>query len=134
MDPIYDLYERGLRSLQERFYTDKDLYCEIALYKSRFLMSIQKLRLYGEQDPTQLSELHQVLHQLHHICYRTLKMDFDAWTTTCVTRELQHMQQDPLYPYLGNWQELQDGRLQEFLLAQLKKQGIAIKTQRVVPR
>ena len=133
MEHRYDFYERGLRALQERLSDDKETLLEVDMCKSRFLMAVQQLRIYGD-NTNERAELNQVIDQLHRICRATVKMDFDDWTTHYVINELQQLQQDPLYPYLGDWQALQDGRLQEFLLGQLKKQGIVIQTQRVLPR
>jgi hypothetical protein len=134
MDDIYALYEQGLRCLQEQCSSEEELFYDIATYKSRFLISTHNLRMYGENNPTENAHLQQVIHQLHRICDQKYGMDFDTWCAQCVVKELRKTQQDPLHPYIGDWQALQDGSLQQFLRERLIQQGIKLQTNRVSPR
>ena len=134
MDDIFALYEQGLRCLQEQFNSEDELFYDIATYKSRFLISTRNLRMYGENNPIENAYLQQVIYQLHHICGQKFGMDFNAWCAQCVVKELHKTQQDPLYPYIGDWQALQDGSLQQFLRERLVQQGIKLQTNRVPPR
>jgi hypothetical protein len=134
MDDVFALYEQGLRCLQAQFSSEEELFYDLATYKSRLLISTRNLRRYGEDNPTEKAHLLQVIHQLHHICGEKFGMDFEDWCAQCAVKELCKMQQDSLYPYVGDWQALQDGRLQQFLRESLAQQGIKLQTNRIPPR
>lgn len=134
MNDNFAFYEQGLSCLLKHFESEEELFCEIALYKSRFLTSIQRLRLYGEDNPGENVHLQQVIHQLHRICHQKLSMDFDTWCTQCIAEKLHTLQQDQFYPYIGEWQALQDGQLQQLLRETLAQQGIKLHSNRIPPR
>jgi hypothetical protein len=135
MDDIYARYALGAERLLSSLDTKDERYLDVCAFQHSLDMSIDKLRVYGDNDPHGMATLLRTLRQLDQICLEIYKMNFKSWCEQIIIeeREEKNSERDPLYPYIGDWQALQEGKLQHFLHRELAEQGIHIPTKRPIP-
>lgn len=133
MNDATQLYLQGLECMLEKVAADDTLLVALSTLKSRLLITARNLQTYGADDLVEKASLVRVLHDLHAVCLEHFHMDFEDWCARCTAEKLRAMQHEPLYQYIGNWQVLQDGMVQQFLREKLALQGIKLMTSRPVP-
>jgi hypothetical protein len=134
MDDTYTSYEKGLKQLLFNMGTKHPQYIETASLQTRMSESIKNLRMLGTNDPSERATLNQIMPQLHEICVETTGMNFNAYCelVSKQEQELAVATSDPLRPYIGDWMAVQEGRLNQHMIDELKERGIVPKTNRKI--